>query len=177
MTRIRWCSLVGCWYQLPQASSCISVKLYHTASGLCCMINTSHWRMVFGKPCNCLHRMCSHSVCCVIAFCCGGLVYCLFIRTLGLQVMTSLLQCSSVWSVCASLIWNSFPCDCHIYVSLSLTTCTVGFHYFHMFWLKTTTIFREVHTTCCAGCQLQLVKCLYMLVSFINTVLLTVRKM
>lgn len=108
MTRIRWCSLVGCWCQLSQASSCVSVKLYHTASGLCCMINTSHWRMVFDKPCNCLHRMCSHSACCVSAFSCGCWVYCLFIRTLGLQVMTSLLQCSSVWSVCASLIWYIF---------------------------------------------------------------------
>lgn len=79
-----------------------------TASGLCCMINTSHWRMVFVKPCNCLHRMCSHSACCVSAYWCGCWVYCLFIRTLGLQVMTSLLQCSSVWSVCASSIWYLF---------------------------------------------------------------------
>jgi hypothetical protein len=70
--------------------------------------NTSHWRMVFNKPCNCLHRMCSHSACYVSAFWCGCWVYCLFIRTLGLQVMTSLLQCSSLWSVCASSIWYLF---------------------------------------------------------------------
>lgn len=174
--------MVGCWCQLPQASSYISVKMNHTASGLCCMINTSHWRMVFSKPCNCLHRMCSQSACFVSAYLCGYWVYCLFIRILGLQVMTSLLQCSSVWSVCASLIWYLFHVVV-IYTQVFLQPLAqLVFYYCNVFWLKTAAIFRELQilkmcSTCSAGCQLELVKYLYMLLSFISTVLWRLHKM
>lgn len=128
--------MVGCWCQLPQASSYVSVKLNHTASGLCCMINTSHWRMVFNKPCNCLRRMCSHSACCVSVYWCSCRVYCLFVRTLGLQVMTSLLQCSSVWSVCASLIWYLFRAVV-IYTQVFLQLLAQLVVITNVFWLKT----------------------------------------